>query len=324
MSWLTWRQHRAEAAALGALVVALGAVLLLLGLPMYELFPDGLASCAGPTIGAACPDAFTALRQEYGYTASLLTLLNGVPFVIGAFLGAPLLARELESGTWQLAWTQAVPRMRWLVVKLVALGGLVVVLGAAFAAMVAWFHRPLDFIEGSFGSVAFDVVGLVPPAYALFAFAAGAAAGALLRRSLPALGAALAAFVVVRVFVANGLRPGYLTPVTLFEALPDNTRGIQIGTDNRGDWSLDQGIADRGGTQLDGAARDDVGRAAGDAGMDLASYLREHGYQRWVSYQPAERFWTFQLIEAGMFVALSALLLAVVVWRVRRRAFGSS
>ena len=70
----------------------------------------------------------------------MLSLLNLVPFAIGAFLGAPLFARELESGTWQLAWTQAVPRMRWLTVKLVALGGLTVALTVAFAALVTWYR----------------------------------------------------------------------------------------------------------------------------------------------------------------------------------------
>jgi hypothetical protein len=37
-------------------------------------------------------------------------------------------------------------------------------------------------------------------------------------------------------------------------------------------------------------------------------------------YQPADRFWTFQSIEAGLFVALTAAALAVAIWLLHRRA----
>jgi hypothetical protein len=48
--------------------------------------------------------------------------------------------------------------------------------------------------------------------------------------------------------------------------------------------------------------------------------LSQHGYTQWTSYQPASRFWPFQWIEGGWLLALSALLIAVTVWLVRRRA----
>ena len=98
------------------------------------------------------------------------------------------MARELETGTWQLAWTQAVLRMRWLAVKVVTL---TVVVTGALAALITWFRQPLDVMYGRNGLDGFDVEGLVPVAYGLFAFAVGTAAGALLRRSIPALIAAI-------------------------------------------------------------------------------------------------------------------------------------
>ena len=48
--------------------------------------------------------------------------------------------------------------------------------------------------------------------------------------------------------------------------------------------------------------------------------MHNHGIQRWVNYHPASRFWNFQYIEAGIFVGLAAILLAVAIWRVKRRA----
>ena len=212
MTWLTWRQHRGEALALGLMVAVIGIILLVLGLPMHDLFPLGANHCAVPPIDDGCRIGLTQLQQDYGYATPILTLLNLVPFAIGAFLGAPLLARELEDGTWQLAWTQAVPRMRWLAVKLTALGMLTVLLTAVFSSLTTWYHQPLDLL-GRFEIDGFDVSRVVPLAYALFAFAVAAAGGALLRRSLPAMAVALVAFVAVRATVAVWLRPNYRTSI---------------------------------------------------------------------------------------------------------------
>jgi hypothetical protein len=45
-----------------------------------------------------------------------------------------------------------------------------------------------------------------------------------------------------------------------------------------------------------------------------------HGYTLWHHYQPANRFWTFQAIETGWLLALSALLITTNVWIVKHRA----
>jgi hypothetical protein len=39
-----------------------------------------------------------------------------------------------------------------------------------------------------------------------------------------------------------------------------------------------------------------------------------------VTYQPPDRFWTFQSIEAGIFVALTAAALGATIWLLHRRA----
>ena len=63
---------------------------------------------------------------------------------------------------------------------------------------------------------------------------------------------------------------------------------------------------------------------AGKGGVPraLASwrYLVQHGYTQQTTYQPASRFWTFQLIEGGWLLALSVLLIAATVWLARRSA----
>jgi hypothetical protein len=52
---------------------------------------------------------------------------------------------------------------------------------------------------------------------------------------------------------------------------------------------------------------------AGDRCLDAA------GYRVYDTYQPANRYWAFQGIETGLFVALAAGLLAITYVVVRRR-----
>jgi protein-S-isoprenylcysteine O-methyltransferase Ste14 len=62
------------------------------------------------------------------------------------------------------------------------------------------------------------------------------------------------------------------------------------------------------------------GGKAGPPGAVFTQCLAPHGYVQWTSYQPASRLWPFQWIEGGGLLALSALLIAVTVWLVQRRA----
>ncbi|MGA5300106.1 ABC transporter permease subunit [Nucisporomicrobium flavum] len=316
MTWLIWRQHRTEVCVLGLLVGVFGIALLVLGTQAHDLFPGGPARCTGEAgVSDACTASFRRLDAEYGYVENLLAAFYLVPVVIGAFLGAPLLARELEEGTWQLAWTQAVPRMRWLAAKLAALAGVTVTLTALFTAVLTWFRQPFDAWEGRFQYDAFDLEGLVPVAYALFAFGVATAAGAILRRSLPAFGVAFGAFLAARMSVALLARPAYATPLTTMEPVPAG------GSEDRAvaDWMIEHGYADATGRRLSWTEYDDLKAAADRAGTNLNQFLHERGIQQYGVYHPADRFWTFQLTEAALFIAVAAALIGVVVWRVRRR-----
>ncbi|MEH1028385.1 ABC transporter permease subunit [Micromonospora profundi] len=323
MTWLIWRQHRTEVCVLGLLVGMFGIVLLVLGTQAHDLFPGGPARCAGEAgINEACAASFRRLDEEYGYVENLLAAFYLVPVVIGAFLGAPLLARELEDGTWQLAWTQAVPRMRWLAAKLAALAGVTVTLTGMFTAVLTWFRQPFDAWEGRFQYDAFDLEGLVPVAYALFAFGVATVAGAILRRSLPAFGVAFGAFLAARMSVALLARPAYATPLTTMEPVPVGGSTDQAGhrpVHSFADWVIERGYADATGRRLSGTEYYELEDAANRAGTNVNQFLHARGIQQFGVYHPADRFWTFQLIEAALFVAVAAVLIGVVVWRVRRR-----
>lgn len=321
MTWLIWRQHRTEVCILGLLVGMFGIALLVLGTQAHELFPGDPARCAGQAgINEACTASFRQLDEGYGNVENLLAAFYLVPLVIGAFLGAPLLARELEDGTWQLAWTQSVPRMRWLAAKLAALAGVTVMLTGMFTAVLTWFRQPFDAWEGRFQYDAFDLQGFVPVAYALFAFGVATAAGAILRRSLPAFGVAFGAFLAARMSVALLARPAYATPLTTMEPVP--VGGSKAGhrpVSSFADWVIEQGYADATARRLSRTEYFELEDAANLAGTNLNQFLHAQGIEQFVVYHPADRFWTFQLIEASLFIAVAAILIGVVVWRVRRR-----
>ena len=136
------------------------------------------------------------------------------PALLGLFWGAPLVARELETGTYRLAWTQSVTRTRWLATKLAVTGLATAALAGLLSLAVTWWYAPLDKVgTNRFDGSVFGERGITPIGYALFAFAVGALLGLLIRRTLPAMAATLVAFIAVRLVFSQLIRPHLLTPV---------------------------------------------------------------------------------------------------------------
>src|ERR1700733_9714998 len=187
MIWLTWRQFRV--AALVA-VVALVAVAIVLGVTNSH-------SATVTTGGFLSHDHLLKF---------LSPALVGVPAIVGAFWGAPLVAREFETGTWRLAWTQSITRSRWLAIKVAMIGlASVVATGLLTVMLTAWSSPSTNL--GRFGTAMFAERGVAPLGYAAFAFAAGVTSGVLIRRTLPAMATTLVAFLAARIIVQNWLRP---------------------------------------------------------------------------------------------------------------------
>jgi hypothetical protein len=149
------------------------------------------ASCfgAGDLQPAGCRNLLNAWYSAQGATTSLLSgLLVVVSFAAGLFLGAPLIARELERGTVRLAWSLGPSRIRWLLARvvpvLVALATLTVLAGVALDRILESVEPDLD-LGRAF--VAFGFRGLLVASRSIFIFAVGLAAGAIVGRSLPAI-----------------------------------------------------------------------------------------------------------------------------------------
>lgn len=321
MLWLTWRQHRAQILLTFGLMSVLGVLFLITGLQaagyVAEHAPPG---CPGPAV--RCREVNTALRDWYDpmYTTFGLLPLAG-PALVGAFWGAPLLGREFERGTNKLAWSQALPLGRWLGAKLGILSAILVLAGLASSAMIsAWTTVFRGAIYGSALSNPgqFNMVGVAPAAWWLFAFAVGALAGTLFRRTLIAMGATIAVVAVSfpLVFFSLGDFADPVRVVTADREQPLNEGGLLV----RENW------VDPAGREISGPP---AGVCQAPAGVDPRSSraqleqntcLLDHGYKVAVYHHPASRFWTFQLVQAAILVtgtfAAGAL---TIVLTLRRR-----
>lgn len=209
MIWLTWRQYRVQTLAALAVLAAIAIFLVVTGLQMREVYDSTVAGC-----GSDCEPAKNALVVEYQtLTYYVTSLLLATPGIIGIFWGAPLIARELETGTHRLIWNQSISRGRWLLVKLGAVGLIAVAVTGVLSLLVTWWAGPIDRVNlDRFTALMFSGRGVVPLGYAAFAFTLGASAGLLIRRTVPAMAATLAAFLAVQIFVPFAIRPHFVAP----------------------------------------------------------------------------------------------------------------
>jgi hypothetical protein len=237
-----------------------------------------------------------------------------------------MVAQELETGTHQFAWTQSITRRRWLAVRTgwLLLGAAVI--AGAVSAVVTWWSGPSNALTaGAFQVNRFDVTDIVPVGYAIFAMALGIAAGALLRRTLPAFAVTLAGFVALRAVIALWLRPRYLTPVTVYYKLtaPFTPAGSYLavrqgilGPNGKPPAAQTASSFGFNGVQVPAVCQKFM---TGPDPLSVLPCLAAHGYRGYVTYQPASRFWAFQGIETGIYVVLAAALLGVTFWVLKRR-----
>jgi ABC-type transport system involved in multi-copper enzyme maturation permease subunit len=340
MTWLTWRQFRTQAAALYVAVATIAVVVLVTGPRLHDLAKSG----------ANLFDSLTRTDQALFFAG--IIVVAAAPAIIGAFWGAPLVARELETGTHRLVWNQSVTRTRWLATKL----GLTT-LGAAAAVglltwAVTWWSSPMDGtlsqsrgnLPGRLTPVSFAMRGLVPVGYAVFAVVLGATLGIILRRSLPAMAVTLAVFAFVQVAVPLWVRPHLITPATVnlsfSEKALDSISGspsggpdaIELNTANHGDWILTNQTVNAAGHAtalpswlgdcLPGPRSPAPGTPTNQEAPDITTCLdrlNAEGYRQRIVYQPADRFWSLQFAETGLFLAVSGLLGWLCFWWTRKR-----
>jgi hypothetical protein len=338
MAWVIWRQHRI---ALTGVTLFLGAWALyvwLNGLQLHHAFA-AMTACH-PASSLACLDLISSFKV--GAFMANGTALQAVPALIGAFAGPPLLARELDTGTFRYAWTQGFGRSRWTLAKIISLAVVLAAATGALSALVDWYYQPYFAAHNPalfpgqlspFAAGLFDVRGLGFAAWTLAAFAIGALAGMLIRRVVPAIGATLAVYTALAAATMLYLREHYISPLVTknlitFFLTPPRSDFVVRKWWTRDGMTVSQSTMDRVFNALfdkmmpvvHSSKEGAVAAQKGPTEFHVFHYLTQHGYTYWASYQPASRFWPFQWIEAGWLLALSVLFIAATVWLVRRRA----
>jgi ABC-type transport system involved in multi-copper enzyme maturation permease subunit len=351
---LSWRQFRMQGTVAAGLLV--GVAILFVATHghlahLYAAFGIAQAACvANPN----CPGAGVVIGTFDGLLELIGTALVAIPALIGAFWGAPLLAREFENGTHRLVWTQSVTRTRWLATKLTVVGLASVAATGVLSLLVTWWSSPIDgYRTNRFGAGMFGERNIAPLGYAAFGFALGVVAGVLIRRTLPAMFATLAAFLAVRLTFTLVVRQHLVSPAHKDVAL--SLTSVGYGSENSGPATLitnqpdipnawiysthivnnatGQGLT----AQFVKATCPRVGLPAGsptpapgttirirvpvgvqDALQDCLTKIGA-SYHEVVTYQPASRYWTFQWYETAIYLVAALGLFGFCFWWIRSR-----
>ncbi len=142
MLWVTWRQHRGLLISVPAVFAAAVAFMLVTGPKIHHDYAI-LAACH-PAASAACVQLSNYFNSTTGtYGNGIRVALLAAPVLLALFAGPPVIARELENGTFRYAWTQGIGRVRWTVAKLAFLGSLVTILALVAQPAVHLVLRPV-------------------------------------------------------------------------------------------------------------------------------------------------------------------------------------
>jgi ABC-type transport system involved in multi-copper enzyme maturation permease subunit len=349
MIWLTWRQFRIQGIVMAAILAVFGLLLLVTG--------PHLASVARATGFAACHSGCAASAQNFLTRLNppyhLIYLLGAVliillPAVIGLFWGAPLIARELDTGTFRLVWNQGVTRERWLATKLAVLGLASMAAAGLLSLILGWWASPIDHAgaisasggyESRFFPVVFGTRGIAPLGYAAFAFALGVLIGLLIRRTVPAMAVTLGLLAAVQIAFPLLVRPYLISPVrqtaivtaASIDGLSTNQNGTLVQVMAQppslpGAWVYSSNVVDKAGSANLGALPASCPQPNGGPGQsgpasmqNCFQALAAKDLKQVTVYQPASRYWTFQALEFGIYLTAAILLAWGCFWAIRRR-----
>jgi hypothetical protein len=295
MIWVTWRQHRVQALVMIGIAAFVALCALPLGLGIRSSFSaDGLAACLSRSGGADCGGTISSffLRNTRGAALALEWLVLPLPTLLGSVVGAPVLGAELSRGTWQLAWTQSVPRRRWLAAKLGLIAAGLIVFGAAVTAAMTWAWEPIDQVSSRLIVTPFFFEGIVLPSALLCSSALALLAGLLARNTI------------------GGMYAGYLASGLVFFGA---VALVQWG----GLFTATTTVPCAGAA----CAAASAGAALPVTGHlgDLVTGVTHAGHQLVVSYVPASAFWPLQFVTGGLYLAVAAAAAGTAYWLLHRR-----
>ena len=215
--------------------------------------------------------------------------------------------------------------------------------------MVTWWHHPIDLVNANqYAWTVFDARDIAPIGYTAFAFALAVTAGALIRRTVPAMATTIVGYVAARLAFTHWIRPHLLSPAHTVTPLSSASNlGFQ-GSPSGGvsfiaahpyipnAWTISSQILDKAGHAptaqtlhvflqrfcpnigapplAGGTGR----RPAPTTFQDCFAHLSAK-FHLAVTYQPASRYWTFQWLEMAIYIAIALILAGSCFACVRHR-----
>jgi hypothetical protein len=301
----------------------------------YASYLAAGCTLAHPTNLGVCANTANTFADIPSFTP-LVIALRMFPLVIGAFVGAPLVAREMESGTYRFAWTQGVGRTRLLLVTLAMLALIVTPVAVLLGFLLGgWYIHPYAVINIAVGSHwqsgLFTTTWWMTPVWTLFALALGTLVGAVVKRTVAAI--ATTAVVIGGVLLAVGL---YLPRIFGIGAVASSRmliNGMNSGPLNMiashgqgpaGSWLVRAWYTGPGGRVLGIKAANRVSLHVNSLFESLKGgtsaaprWLALHHYTYWVAYQPADHFWILQAVVGLVVLAGTALCVLGTVRGIR-------
>lgn len=334
---VTWLLHRSALIGLLALYIGCAIAIVLGEHGTHSNYASYVANgCVANPIHFPCGTISNTFAKTTDPFSAAVIALSVLPVIVGIFIGAPLLSRELESGTFRFTWTQAVGRTRFVLTTLVMLAAFVTAAAVVLGLLLSTWAHPFEVVrvESRWQSGLFGTTWFMAATWTLFALALGAFLGVAVKRTVAAMAATtagvggliLASFVVVvrHLLAIAPLTTTKNSPVGVGLGALNQPAFPGNGDESPGSWLVRSWFTGPNGNSLGTVAANKVRDslyAGGDGikSVDPASWLSRHHDTFWVSYQPESRFWIFQGLEGVILIGLAALLTVVTVRFVRRR-----
>lgn len=341
MNWLVWRQHRKQFIVLALVLALYTALVIPTGLHFWHAYQQALATCGRTQtcdqlsiqLFQTAWDSNLNPSQPGGGVNVVILLILALPFLLGMFVGVPLIAREYDEGTNLLVWTRSISRRKWLSVKLFWILTATVIFAGIFSALTTWWSKTGNVLYvDRFDTLKFDLQGIVPVAYALFAVSLGIVLGAWLKRIMVAIGVTLAILLALHITIGAALRPHYATPFTVTASMTLNALDAKLP---HGAWVVSRDFVDQHGRvssrpfdypdfparcqALVDQAQAPIAGGHKVAPTDVDNCLTAAGYHQIAKYQPSYRYWDFQRIETGIYLGMTTLAIGATYLLVLKR-----
>src|ERR1019366_8151816 len=149
MNWVVWKQHRKQFLILAIILALYAGLVIPTGLHFWHTYQFALSTCGKTN---TCSQLSGELLQS-GWDSNLnpslpgggvnlvVLLILGLPFLLGMFIGVPLVAREYNEGTNLLIWTRSISRRKWLTTKLVWTLIATTIFVGVVAALTTWWSK---------------------------------------------------------------------------------------------------------------------------------------------------------------------------------------